>query len=97
MNLRKDHYRVRVSPLGGITGPNLPPFVVEQKFVALAGPPVLNRRLPGPTTGHAPARGKKNSNSLYEQQSEQVIDKSIKTFNNGSLGSGIDEERSEMR
>jgi hypothetical protein len=29
-------------------------------------------------------------------QSERLA-KSVKTFNNGSLGSGIDEERSEMR
>ena len=35
-------------------------------------------------------------NSLIIMLSEYK-DKIVKTFNNGSLGSGIDEERSEMR
>jgi hypothetical protein len=39
--------------------------------------------------------GTPNKPFLYLYQSEQQT--KIKTFNNGSLGSGIDEERSEMR
>jgi hypothetical protein len=47
------------------------------------------------TTGFGwsvPARGPQNSFIVLSEY--YVI---VKTFNNGSLGSGIDEERSEMR
>jgi hypothetical protein len=64
----------------------LPPFVYNT-FVALAG--LFT------TTGLGwlvPARGPLNSFILLSEY--YII---FKTFNNGSLGSGIDEERSEMR
>jgi hypothetical protein len=34
---------------------------------------------------------------VMEKSCLSYLEKSVKTFNNGSLGSGIDEERSEMR
>jgi len=55
----------------------------------------LNRLTPvgGPTFARrVPAKGPKTRLSC--RLSKHII---VKTFNNGSLGSGIDEERSEMR
>ncbi|KAA8643696.1 hypothetical protein ATNIH1004_010470 [Aspergillus tanneri] len=89
VNLRKDHYRVRV-PRGPTSHPCL------SYLVASAGPPLV--RPPGALApGPAPA-GDPNMNTMSEAlQSESIVSQSVKTFNNGSLGSGIDEERSEMR
>ena len=63
------------------------PTLEYYTFVALAGR--------GNTMGFGlcvPARG---NTTLFLVMSEYYI--IVKTFNNGSLGSGIDEERSEMR
>jgi hypothetical protein len=65
---------------------DLPPCAIVT-FVALAG------RLRPPA--HAGARPPEDLNSCFLVSSEYYT--IVKTFNNGSLGSGIDEERSEMR
>ena len=53
--------------------------------------------LAGRFVPRAPARAcppETPTNSVYVSSEYYII---VKTFNNGSLGSGIDEERSEMR
>jgi hypothetical protein len=47
-----------------------------------------------PRAWESPAGGNTNSELLVSSEYYILI---VKTFNNGSLGSGIDEERSEMR
>jgi len=84
VNLRKDHYRDRASE------PDLPPRVYLP-YVALAG-----RRAPA-RYRLRPARARRGTfeTTLNRRRPSELADD--KTFNNGSLGSGIDEERSEMR
>ena len=84
MNLQKDHYRDW--PLPARTSSPLCTLL----SVALAG------LLEAPTAGvsrRAPARGPQNPALPVLFESHTIV----KTFNNGSLGSGINEERSEMR
>ncbi len=64
----------------------VPPTLVYYTFVALAG-----RVKPPAHAGERPPEAP----TLDFMMSEYYI--IVKTFNNGSLGSGIDEERSEMR
>ncbi len=63
-----------------------PPTLADYTFVALAG-----RIAPPAYAGECPPEAP----TLDFIASEYYI--IVKTFNNGSLGSGIDEERSEMR
>ena len=81
-NLRKDHYRE--------TGSNRPQLFIRVYI------PMLLWRASGLFRGvHAPSPAKGPYKTCYQcRPSKHII---IKTFNNGSLGSGIDEERSEMR
>ncbi len=82
MNQRRDHYRVARLPKPTV---NLP--------ISL-----LRRAAPGRGPGllQVPADGRRKTQLLFTGAPSQMT-KSVKTFNNGSLGSGIDEERSEMR
>ena len=85
MNLRKDHYRVRALWVQPPTRVYLP--------YCFGGPALTGRRgvyTPGP----APAEDTPNSVGRMQSENKYTL---FKTFNNGSLGSGIDEERSEMR
>jgi hypothetical protein len=68
---------------------DLPPCVITT-FVALAG----RRACPGRWL--RPTRARQRPPQLYVIVSSEYYT-IVKTFNNGSLGSGIDEERSEMR
>ena len=70
-------------------GVDLPPCVYTT-FVALAGRQA-SVRLPAPA-GERPPEDPKPYMSVSSEYYTIV-----KTFNNGSLGSSIDEERSEMR
>ena len=86
-------FRRRLRTCGRIIKENAPFFEMGSipkpciyTFVALAG------RLQASAQLTAPARGPK---LVCLVMSEYYI--IVKTFNNGSLGSGIDEERSEMR
>ncbi len=81
MNLRKDHYRVHA-----LTGrsPTL------EYIPLLLWRAAVSWRWLWLTV---PARGPKLFFFLVMSEYYKII----KTFNNGSLGSGIDEERSEMR
>jgi hypothetical protein len=63
------------------------PTLEYYTLVALAGR--------GNTTGFGLCRACQRKQTLFLVMSEYYI--IVKTFNNGSLGSGIDEERSEMR
>ena len=63
--------------------PDLQPFEVNQ-LCCIGGDPVV---APEPPEDHTPC-------VLCVGVLSEIL---IKTFNNGSLGSGIDEERSEMR
>ena len=83
MNLRRDHYRVHA-----LTGRS--PTLCYYHFVALAGRQAHAR--PPALAGECPPEDPK---PILLVSSEYYI--IVKTFNNGSLGSGIDEERSEMR
>ena len=58
------------------------------------GGPALTGRRGAYAPGPAPAED--TCERCLKLQSEKLA-KLVKTFNNGSLGSGIDEERSEMR
>jgi hypothetical protein len=83
VNLRRDHYRVHARK------GRSPPYVIVT-IVALAGRQA-SARLPA-SAGKRPPEENQTMNLV---SSEYYI--IVKTFNNGSLGSGIDEERSEMR
>ena len=88
-------------PPGGVP----PPILVYLYPVASAGPPACPAKIlsGGPGRRGAPrprARARRGLplGTLSEGCSLSPFWKKIvKTFNNGSLGSGIDEERSEMR
>jgi hypothetical protein len=69
-------------------GVDLPPFVYIA-FVALAGRRARVHRL------RLVCARQRTPKPCFTVSSEYYI--IVKTFNNGSLGSGIDEERSEMR
>ena len=86
MNLRKDHYRIRALAAQ-------PPTLVSIHLLlwrAHRGHPVAGGRRPRPAPAEAPCEPCMKMGCLSTM-------KIVKTFNNGSLGSGIDEERSEMR
>ena len=82
MNQRRDHYRVTNSQ------------TLCEHYLLL-----LRRVRPGATARriHGARRGTETLDSVSGILSEWHKQNKIKTFNNGSLGSGIDEERSEMR
>ena len=81
MNLRKDHYREHA--LRGVS-----PTLCLQYLCCFGGP--VSRLLASQLACVC-----QRTLTLSLMLSEHYI--IVKTFNNGSLGSGIDEERSEMR
>ena len=81
MNLRKDHYRAR-APRGRPPIRAYLTVLLWRAALAATGPRWC-----------APVRDPETLPLPY-RLSETTI---VKTFNNGSLGSSIDEERSEMR
>lgn len=91
VNQRRDHYRsyssypfVNTTPL-----PRVASAVRSAGGMGCA--PALAPPSPGP---RRPRLTLNLQSGLYDLIN---LDKQVKTFNNGSLGSGIDEERSEMR
>ena len=87
MNLRKDHYRVRVLVARPPTLCLITMLLWRARLYGLpgvSGLPVCARQWPQVEIPVVTVPFLANNNSY-------------KTFNNGSLGSGIDEERSEMR
>lgn len=97
MNLRKDHYHA----VGGwepLTGTPPPPYpaTLVYRTCCLGGPAAM---LPGELLLPGPVSAGDTARTVGERlASEHESDNNpVKTFNNGSLGSDIDEERSEMR
>jgi len=86
VNQRRDHYRVEKLPKPTV---NIPISLLRR--AAPGRGPRPSYRCP-PTAVTEPSCFIYRCSEYYEDQK-----KSVKTFNNGSLGSGIDEERSEMR
>ena len=80
----------------GAPAPPSLPRVYLTSIVALAGLGVVPMPPGDPPGGERPPKApfSKFLNQPYRLSEKR---KSSKTFNNGSLGSGIDEERSEMR
>ena len=92
MNLRKDHYRVE---RGGASRPAALPHHPCLPLKRCFGGPAA--RPPGGSPSLASARRRPLERLPEGLPSERLQTVTNKTFNNGSLGSGIDEERSEMR
>ena len=87
MNLRKDHYPSKTSCGRGPT--------LTRGGARRTSAPFLYEHLRSPSAGQ-PAVGIKQ-NLFLHLALPVLIQTIVTTFNNGSLGSGIDEERSEMR
>jgi hypothetical protein len=101
VNLRKDHYqephRKGPRPVGAGRPSS---FTLLNGLPGTRGSPHLNPLRTCPTLlPPAPRWGEEQQPKLFvnKQTSELQKQKKVKTFNNGSLGSHIDEERSEMR
>ena len=78
-------------PAPGITGPG--EFRGKRSYNQLPDPLYMCTLV---SSAGPPANGD-NHKTFLQWQCLSEINNLIKTFNNGSLGSGIDEERSEMR
>ena len=92
MNLRKDHYQFN----GVVAASGGSPRAVEVTLSrATCLNPFYTSTFRSPSVGQ-PAVGTYQNLFLHLALPVQ-IQTIVTTFNNGSLGSGIDEERSEMR
>ena len=103
VNQRKDHYRAtRPGCAGAPERPrpraSLPPHVnLNRVASAVAWPPFPPRCGGGRARRRAPNISTASNMAVRVGGMKINCEWIAKTFNNGSLGSGIDEERSEMR
>ncbi len=102
MNLRRDHYRVE-GPYGSDPGGPLahhtllkpPPSCKGRLLRPTAGWEGVRAPRARPAAGPRPAAGAPNQKLSIRESGRRKPPNT--TCNDGSLGSGIDEERSEMR